>query len=115
MDIASVAYGSSRMTLADFGNPAGAHRFRLIRREMDGHPETHAPPQGMIDLVYIVSGQGYLQIGGEQVSRPGGNVTGARISVAAGDIMNLPQASPHAYLVPEGGHLTYVLVRVPPM
>ena len=92
--------GSSRETLADYGNPTGAHRFRLIRRESTGIPETHAD---IVDLVYIQSGQGTLQVGGGQVSRPGGNTGGARLSVAAGDIIHIPATYPHAYLVPEGG------------
>lgn len=106
----SVLYGSSRETLADFGNPSGAHRFRLIRREASGIPETH---EDIVDVVYILSGRGTLLVGGEQVSEPGGNVGGARRSVAAGDILHLPIRTPHSYVVPEGGHLTYVLVRLP--
>ncbi len=109
-DPTSVLYGSSRETLADFGNPSGAHRFRLIRREADGIPETHAD---IVDLVYIQSGDGTLQVGGEQVSHPGGNTGGVGYSVAAGDIIHIPATYPHAYLVPPGGNLTYVLVRVP--
>lgn len=35
--------GSARETLADYGNPSGAHRFRFIRRDADGVPEQHAP------------------------------------------------------------------------
>ena len=38
---------------------------------------------------------------------------GSRYPVAAGDVLHIPARTPHAYLVPDGGHITYVLVRVP--
>ncbi len=104
--------GSSRETLADFGNPTGAHRFRLIRRDRTGIPETHSDPP-IVDVVFITSGQGAVLVGGDQVPIPGGNVGGTRYPVGAGDILHIPAGIPHSYLVPEGGHITYVLVRVP--
>lgn len=33
------------------------------------------------------------------------------VPVAAGDVLHIPVQTPHGYLVPEGGHVTYVLVR----
>ena len=114
---------SSRETLADYGNPTGAHRFRFIRREWDGmdaHPEIHggAPGSyGIIDVVFVKSGSGTLVAGGEMINRRGsggdGIAGGARYPVAAGDVIHIPAETPHGYLVPEGGHITYVLVRVP--
>ena len=83
--------GSSRETLADHGNPTGAHRFRLVRREADGIPEAYAD---IVDLVYIQSGKGILQVGGEQVSHPGGNTGRVVHSVAAGDMIHIPATSP---------------------
>ena len=47
--------GSARETLADYGNPSGAHRFRFIRRDADGVPEQHAHIE---DVVFIQSGAG---------------------------------------------------------
>ena len=38
---------------------------------------------------------------------------GYRYPVTAGDILRIPAGTPHAYLVPDGGHVTYVLVRNP--
>ena len=38
---------------------------------------------------------------------------GTRHPVAAGDVLHIPARTPHGYRVPEGGHVTYVLVRVP--
>ena len=105
---------SARETLADYGNPAGAHRFRFIHRDADGIPEIHS---GVIDVVYIQSGEGTLLVGGEMLDRDGslgsGIEGGMRYSVSAGDMLHIPRETPHGYLVPDGGHITYVLVRVP--
>jgi len=106
------AGGDSRETLADFGNPDGAHRFRLIRRDRTGIPETHADPP-IADVVLVVDGEGAVLVGGEQLSVPGGNTGGTRYSLATGDLLHIPAGIPHSYLVPEGGSLTYVLVRIP--
>lgn len=105
---------SARETLADYGNPAGAHRFRFIHRDADGIPEIHS---GVIDLVYIQSGKGTLLVGGEILDRRGdmgsGINGGMRYPVGAGDLLHIPRETPHRYLVEEGGHVTYVLVRLP--
>jgi len=105
---------SARETLADYGNPSGAHRFRFIRRDGDGRPELH---DDIIDVVFVQSGEGTLLVGGEMIGRsnaPGSAIDGgSRYPVAAGDILHIPARTPHAYLVPDGGHITYVLVRVP--
>ncbi len=105
---------SARETLADYGNPSGAHRFRFIRRDGDGRPELH---DNIDDVVYIQSGEGTLLVGGEMLGRRGDVGTaitgGSRYPVAAGDVLRIPAGTAHAYLVPEGGHITYVLVRVP--
>lgn len=108
------ADGSSRETLADYLTPARSHRFRFIRRDSDGLPEQH---DNIEDYVYVQSGQGTILVGGEMLGRTGDLGTeingGARYSVGAGDILRIPAGIPHAYLVGEGGHISYVLVRVP--
>ncbi len=105
---------SARETLADFGNPSGAHRFRFIHRDADGAPEIH---DEIIDVVFVRSGEGTLLVGGDMLNRSGslgtGIAGGMRHPVAAGDLLHIPAQTPHGYLVPEGGHVTYVLVRVP--
>ncbi len=105
---------SARETLADYGNPSGAHRFRFIHRNGDGVPEIH---DDIIDVVLVQSGAGTLLVGGEMLDRDGsrgsGIAGGARHPVAAGDVLHIPARTPHGYLVPDGGHVTYVLVRVP--
>jgi len=109
------ADGSSRETLADYVTPAGSHRFRFIRRDRDGLPEQH---DNIEDYVYVQSGQGTILVGGQMLGRTGDLGTeingGTRYTVAAGDVLRIPAGIPHAYLVgDEGGHITYVLVRVP--
>ena len=55
---------SARETLLDYRTPARSHRFRFIRRDADGVPEQHAQIE---DVVFIQSGAGTLQVGGELV------------------------------------------------
>lgn len=107
---------SARETLADYGN----HRFRLLRRDGDGNPEQH---DRIIDVVMVQSGGGTLVIGGRMIeprqgSGPGEylgtGIEGGEIHpVAAGDVMHIPAGAPHRFLVPQGSHLTYVLVKFP--
>ncbi len=105
---------SARETLADYGSPTRSHRFRHIHRDADGVPEIH---DDIIDVVFVTSGEGGLLVGGEMLDRDGsrgsGIAGGTRHPVAAGDVLHIPARTPHGYLVPEGGHVTYVLVRVP--
>ncbi len=105
---------SSRETLADYGHPDGGHRFRHIHRDADGAPEIH---DKIIDVVFVTSGEGYVQVGGEMLGRTGslgtGIAGGVRHPVGAGDILHIPVSTPHGYLVPPGGHITHVLARLP--
>ena len=105
---------SARETLADYGSPTRSHRFRHIHRDADGVPEIH---DDIIDLVFVTSGEGGVLVGGEMLDRIGssgsGIAGGTRHPVAAGDVLHIPARTPHGYLVPDGGHVTYVLVRVP--
>ena len=106
--------GSSRETLGDYLTPARSHRFRFIRRDRDGLPEQH---DNIEDYVYIQSGNGTILVGGEMLGRNGDIGTsingGTRYQVGAGDVLRIPAGIPHAYLVGDSGHITYVLVRVP--
>jgi len=108
------ADGSARETLADYRTPSGSHRFRFIRRDRDGRPEQHDDAE---DVVFIQSGAGTVLVGGEMLGRQGevGDEIrgGARYPVAAGDVLRIPAGTPHAYLVGDAGHITYVLVRIP--
>ena len=105
---------SSRETLADYGSPIRSHRFRHIHRDADGVPEIH---DDIIDVVLITSGEGGILAGGAMLDRNGsfgsGIDGGTSYPVTAGDVLHIPAQMPHGYLVPDGGHVTYVLVRVP--
>ncbi len=107
---------SSRETLADYGN----HRFRLLFRDADGVPEQH---NKIIDVVIVQSGEGTLLVGGSMVN-PRGNADtgeylgtgiegGERHPLGPGTIVHVPAGLPHSFLVPAGGHITYVLVKFP--
>jgi hypothetical protein len=109
------ADGSARETLADYGN----HRFRYLRRDSDGFPEQH---DNIIDVVIVQSGRGILQLGGDledpEQSSPGewrGSRLrgGERHPLGPGDVMHIPATVPHAFLVPDGEHFTYVLGKFP--
>ena len=107
---------SSRETLADFGD----HRVRFLYRDADGFPEQH---DTIVDLVFVQSGEGVLQLGGTVIDtkatgRPGEYVGsrlegGSRHPLSAGDVIHIPATVPHAFLVAKGKHLTYVLVKFP--
>ena len=107
---------SSRETLADFGD----HRFRFLYRDADGFPEQH---DKIVDVVFVQSGEGTLQLGGTLIDKKGSGDTGefagsrleggSRHPLAAGDVIHIPATVPHAFLVPKGKHITYVLVKFP--
>jgi len=107
---------SSRETLADFGD----HRVRFLYRDADGFPEQH---DNIVDMVYVQSGEGTLQLGGTVIDKKAtggvGEFVGSRLeggerhALSAGDVIHIPAKIPHAFLVPKGKHITYVLVKFP--
>jgi hypothetical protein len=107
---------SSRETLADFGD----HRVRYLYRDADGFPEQH---DNIVDMVYVQSGEGTLQLGGTLIDKKAtggaGEFVGSRLeggerhALGAGDVIHIPAKIPHAFLVQKGKHITYVLVKFP--
>jgi hypothetical protein len=107
---------SARETLADYGD----HRFRFLYRDADGRPEQH---DRIVDVVIVHSGRGTLLVGGRMVNPTGNPDTGEylgtaieggeRHELAAGSVAHIPAGLPHSFLIPEGEHLTYVLVKFP--
>jgi quercetin dioxygenase-like cupin family protein len=73
--------------------------------------------------VFVQSGEGVLQLGGTMVGKRAGSGPGEylgtrldggeRHPLAAGDVVHIPAAIPHSFLVPAGKHITYVLVKFP--
>jgi mannose-6-phosphate isomerase-like protein (cupin superfamily) len=106
---------SSRETLADYGD----HRFRMLYRDADGNPEQH---DAIIDIVMVQSGAGTLIMGGTMIGKRGTNNGewlgtrldgGERHPIGPGDIIHIPAGIPHSFLVAPGGHITYVLLKIP--
>ena len=107
---------SARETLAEYTD----HRFRLIYRDANGFPEQH---DRIVDVVIVQSGEGTLVVGGKMINPKGSAGTGEylgtsieggeRHPLVPGEIVNIPAKIPHGFLVPEGKHITYVLVKFP--
>jgi mannose-6-phosphate isomerase-like protein (cupin superfamily) len=107
---------SARETLADYEH----HRFRFLRRDADGNPEQH---DAIVDVVFVHSGEGTLVVGGTMIGKKAGSGAGEyvgtsleggeRRALGPGDVVHIPAAVPHSFLVPAGKHLTYVLVKFP--
>jgi hypothetical protein len=107
---------SARETLADYKS----HRFRMLYRDADGFPEQH---DTIIDVVMVQSGEGTLILGGKMIglkaSAAKGEYTGTGLEggeeqkLSAGDIVHIPAAIPHRFMVPKGKHITYVLLKFP--
>jgi mannose-6-phosphate isomerase-like protein (cupin superfamily) len=107
---------SARETLADYGS----HRFRLLYRDADGFPEQH---DNIVDVVFVQSGEGTLVLGGKVLGLRAGSGPGEFVGTSieggekhplgAGDVIHIPPKIPHSFQVPQGKHLTYVLVKFP--
>ena len=67
---------SARETLADFGD----HRFRFLYRNADGFPEQH---DNIVDVVFVQSGQGVLQLGGTMVDKKATGGAGEFVRIEA--------------------------------
>jgi len=107
---------SARETLADYGD----HRFRMLYRDGDGYPEQH---DHVVDVVIVQSGEGTLALGGRMInpkaSGGAGEYVGTSIEggerhpLGPGDVIHIPARIPHSFLVPQGKHITYVLLKFP--
>ena len=106
---------SARETLADYGH----HRFRMLYRDRDGFPEQH---DNLVDVVIVQGGEGTLALGGKMLD-PKATSAGEWIGrvlegaeqhpIGAGDVIHIPAGIPHSFLVPEGKHISSVLVKFP--
>ena len=96
----------------------GRHNMVMVYREGDGEAELH---DNFTDVFVVQSGGGTLVVGGRVA---GGKPTGpgevrgtsieggTRRKLAPGDVANIPPGTPHQVLVPPGGKITYLIVKV---
>lgn len=94
------------------------HFTMLAFRKRSGAAELH---QNYADLFYILDGHTTIVTGG-QVDNPkttaAGEIRGTAVSggsrqdVTAGDVVHIPAGTPHQMLLPEGGTVTYFVVKI---
>jgi mannose-6-phosphate isomerase-like protein (cupin superfamily) len=97
------------------------HSYILVHRaESHANQPTDAEQhEGNTDVYFVVAGSGTVVVGGDIEDRRtimpgeyGGRLKGgARFTVQAGDILNIPPNTPHGTLGDAGG-MTYVLMKV---
>jgi mannose-6-phosphate isomerase-like protein (cupin superfamily) len=92
--------------------------YLIVRRSVSSEPEVHARWD---DIVIVRSGIGAIEMGDSLVrsrlrapgERAGGElVQKTQLVVRAGDVVRIPAAVPHAFLVTAGEPLEYLLVKV---
>jgi mannose-6-phosphate isomerase-like protein (cupin superfamily) len=91
--------------------------YLLVRRTTSSKPEVHARWD---DLVIVRSGTGVIELGDSLVGstyrapgeRAGGKLTRSyQIVVRAGDIVRIPAAVPHAFIVSGAEALEYLVIK----
>ena len=91
--------------------------YTLVRRTVASRPEVHARWD---DIVIVRGGSGAIEMGdslaGSTLRAPGERVGGTlvtpqRIVLRAGDIVRIPAAVPHAFVVSGTAPLEYVLIK----
>lgn len=92
-------------------------QYLLLRREQSSEPEVHARWD---DLIIIRAGTGAIALGdslaGSRYRAPGERAGGTivnshQIVVRAGDVVRVPAAVPHAFIVSGDVPLEYLLVK----
>jgi mannose-6-phosphate isomerase-like protein (cupin superfamily) len=100
--------------LGDFGN----HQAWIAHREADGLSEIH---ENWSDLMFIVSGEATLVLGGEMEGRyveSPGEVRGSGVRggttriVREGDVVNVPAGMQHRFLVRQGSQITFFTMKI---
>ncbi len=106
--------GSASETLEKYPH----HYTMLAFRSHSGGGELH---ENYADLFYILDGSATVVTGGPLVDRHssgpgevrGSSVNGgSREDVKAGDVVHIPAGVTHQMIVPEGGTVTYFVVKV---
>jgi mannose-6-phosphate isomerase-like protein (cupin superfamily) len=105
---------SMKGALGDWGN----HNASMNHREEDGMVEVH---ENQTDIMYIVSGEGTLVLGGKPVdlkqTAPGefrapSSTGGETKQVAPGDMVHIPAGVPHWFKIAKGTQITYLTYKV---
>jgi mannose-6-phosphate isomerase-like protein (cupin superfamily) len=100
--------------LGDFGN----HQAWIAHREANGLAEIH---ENWSDLMFIVSGEATLVVGGEIDNRyieSPGEVRGSGVRggttrlLREGDIVNVPAGMQHRFLVRDGRQVTFFTMKI---
>jgi mannose-6-phosphate isomerase-like protein (cupin superfamily) len=106
--------GSASETLEKYPH----HYTMLAFRNRSGNAEVH---QNFADVFYILDGHASVITGGEVVeprTTAPGETLGASVKggtqqeLKAGDVVHIPAGMPHQMMVPEGGTVTYFVVKV---
>jgi len=101
--------------LADFGG----YNALMAHREASADAEWH---DNAADFMVIQSGACTLILGGtikDSHTTGAGEVRGPSIEggqsyeAAPGDVINIPAKTPHQMIVPAGGQITYLVVKIP--
>lgn len=100
--------------LADYPNES----VMLARREADGQVEWH---ETQVDVILVQSGSATLVVGGTMANgetvaphekRNGTIQGGARVKLAAGDIVRIPPRTPHQLLLDGAKEFDYIVIKV---
>ena len=107
-------YKQAASQLADYGN----HTAWVAHREADGLAEIH---ENWADLMFVISGEATLLVGGTVVERmtdSPGEVRGSTISngqkrvMREGDVVQVPAGMPHQFLVTKGKEITFFTMKI---
>jgi len=107
-------YKQAADQLADFGN----HTAWVAHREADGLAEIH---ENWADLMFVVSGEATLLVGGEIVDgKPDspGEIRGSTIRdgqrrvMREGDVVQVPAGMPHQFLVAKEKQITFFTMKI---
>lgn len=89
----------------------------VLRRTASGEAEIH---ERLDDVFVVRSGQATLTVGG-MVSggrdtapgeRRGGTINGGEsVAIGAGDVLWIPAGTPHQVVIPEGGEVSYIVLK----
>ncbi|MDE2410255.1 MAG: hypothetical protein KGM18_00615 [Sphingomonadales bacterium] len=96
---------------------AGGPTIMVVRRTASGEPEIH---ERFDDIFVVRSGRARVTVGGtitrNRMTSPGeargGTISGGeQIEIGVGDVLWIPAGKPHQVILPDGGEVSYVVVK----